>query len=131
MALVVEGRMAQVQRCTRQKTRQSQAQSGRYRLRPAAEPADAGVVRERVDDQDKQQDGGHERGRSRARARLGWRRPALRELRQKRRREQQVADGAELEVDGRGCSRQWSREQTPNASALRIRTKNRTLATRA
>ena len=40
--------------------------------------------------------------------------------------------GAELEVDGStGCSRQRSREQRPNASALRIRTKRRTLATRA
>lgn len=40
--------------------------------------------------------------------------------------------GAELEVDGStGCSRQRSREQRPNASTLRIRTKRRTLATRA
>ena len=42
--------------------------------------------------------------------------------------------GAELEVDASGstgCSRQRSREQRPNASTLRIRTKRRTLATRA
>ena len=40
--------------------------------------------------------------------------------------------GAELEVDGStGCSWQRSWEQRPNASTLRIRTKRRTLATRA
>ena len=57
-ASLAEGRVEQVQRCNSQETRQSQAQSGQCRLRPAAEPAGAGVVRERVDSQDGEQDGG-------------------------------------------------------------------------